>query len=283
MLKRALSTIGLWSIIALLLILIGSPEVGVWLVAVMAVLAQHECYRMLERMGFHPFRRIGLVLGGAMILAPHYAKHWLGNTENVDASIIAVILVVCCARILWQRDPASRFETLHSTVFGLVYVPFMLQFFVKVFWLYGDSEQDNWHGIFAMIWIVALSKFCDVGAYIVGSAIGRNRMAPTISPGKSWEGALGGVLISMVVSAVYVLAFREQVHPSLTPALAAVLALPIAATAIISDLIESIMKRGAELKDSGKTIPGIGGAFDLMDSLVLTAPVGYLLLLLITH
>lgn len=281
MLKRALSTIALWGLIAAALSFFRSPEIGVWLVAIMAVLAQHECYRMLEKMGFHPFRRIGLTLGATMILAPHYAQHWLGRGTGVDAAVIAVILIVCCARILWQRDPASRFETLHSTVFGLVYVPFMLQFFVKVFWLYGDTQEAHWQGIFAMIWIVAVSKFCDVGAYLVGSAIGKRRMAPTISPGKSWEGAVGGVLVSMGVGAGLSAAAGEHCHPSLTPLIAALLALPIAVTAIVSDLIESIMKRGAELKDSGRSIPGIGGAFDLMDSLVLTAPVGYLLLLML--
>lgn len=283
MLKRILSTIGLWGIVAGLLALWGSPEIGVWMVAVMAVLAQNECYRMLERMGFHPFRRIGLVLGAAMILAPHYAKRLLGDSAGVETSVIAVILVVCCARILWQRNPASRFETLHSTVFGLIFVPFMLQFFVKVFWLYGDTAEAHWQGIFAMIWIIAVSKFCDVGAFLVGSAIGKHKMAPSISPNKSWEGAVGGVIMSMGVSALFVWGFQSRFDPSLTPLIAAAFALPIAVTAIVSDLIESIMKRGAEMKDSGRGIPGIGGAFDLMDSLVLTAPVGYLLLLTITR
>jgi phosphatidate cytidylyltransferase len=159
----------------------------------------------------------------------------------------------------------------------------MLQFFVKVFWLFGPTEDAHWHGIFAMLWIVAVTKFCDVGAFIIGSAIGKHRMAPTISPGKSWEGAVGGVVIATAVGAAFPILFSGHMDSRLTPWVAAVFSVPIAVTAIVSDLIESIMKRSAELKDSGRTIPGIGGAFDLMDSLVLTAPVGYLLLLILVE
>ena len=201
----------------------------------------------------------------------------------IGGALIALILIVCSARILWQREPDTRFETLLSTVFGLVYVPFMLQFFVRIFWMYGEGPESHWTGIFVALWIVAVSKFCDVGAYLVGSLIGRHRMAPTISPGKSWEGAVGGVLISVGVGCGFILLFRTHLPENLTPLTGALIALPVAITSIVSDLIESIMKRGAAMKDSGKTIPGIGGAFDLMDSLVLVAPVGYLLFLILAN
>jgi len=102
-------------------------------------------------------------------------------------------------------------------------------------------------------------------------------MAPQISPKKTWEGAIGGVLMAMGVGALVAWLGRGHLPPNLTPPVAALLAAPIALVAIVSDLIESIIKRHAALKDSGGAIPGIGGVFDLSDSLLLTAPLGYFL------
>jgi phosphatidate cytidylyltransferase len=108
-------------------------------------------------------------------------------------------------------------------------------------------------------------------------AFGRHKMAPQISPKKTWEGAVGGVLVAMGVGALVAWLGRNELPPHLTPLVAAFLAAPVALVAIVSDLIESIMKRHAVIKDSGGTIPGIGGIFDLTDSLILTAPLGYFL------
>jgi phosphatidate cytidylyltransferase len=102
-------------------------------------------------------------------------------------------------------------------------------------------------------------------------------MAPNISPKKSWEGVAGGLATSALVGAGLAWVCRPYLPATLTPLVAAAMALPIAGFAIVSDLIESIIKRRAETKDTGHTIPGIGGVFDLSDSLILTAPLGYVL------
>ncbi len=108
-------------------------------------------------------------------------------------------------------------------------------------------------------------------------------MAPNISPKKTWEGAISGLVVSAGVGALLVrLGNLERFgHPyfpdNFTPLRAALMTVPIAIASIISDLVESIIKRRAEVKDTGHLIPGIGGAFDLTDSLILAAPVGYLL------
>ena len=112
---------------------------------------------------------------------------------------------------------------------------------------------------------------------IAGLAFGRHKMAPQISPKKTWEGAAGGVLVSMAVGALVAWLARDYFPAWLTPAVAALLALPLAIVAIVSDLIESIIKRRAAHKDSGAVIPGIGGMFDVSDSLLLTAPLGFFL------
>jgi phosphatidate cytidylyltransferase len=137
----------------------------------------------------------------------------------------------------------------------------------------GPSEQT---GLLLMIWLIAVSKFCDVGALLSGLALGRTKMAPEISPKKTWEGAVGGVLIAAGVGAALAHFLAPSYPPGFTPLTAALIALPVAAIAIVSDLIESVIKRRADTKDAGRAIPGIGGIFDLSDSLILTAPVGYI-------
>jgi phosphatidate cytidylyltransferase len=102
-------------------------------------------------------------------------------------------------------------------------------------------------------------------------------MSPTISPKKTWEGAVGGVLTSVGIGALVAWLGRDHLGTTLSPLHAAIIAAPIAVIAIVSDLVESVIKRRAALKDSGHVIPGIGGMFDLSDSLLLTAPVAYFL------
>src|SRR5690606_9632075 len=176
-------------------------------------------------------------------------------------------------RIVGERNPENRVESLAWTLFGLIYVPFMLQFLVRI--LLVDTPHAN-TGLALALWLIAVSKFCDVGALLSGMLFGKHKMAPVISPKKTWEGAIGGLLTSAALGASIVYGFSQYFPASLTPALAAAVALPIAGLGIVSDLIESVIKRRADTKDSGATIPGIGGMFDLSDSLILTAPAGFL-------
>jgi len=127
------------------------------------------------------------------------------------------------------------------------------------------------------VWLVAVSKFCDVGALVAGLAFGKHKMSPQISPKKTWEGAVGGVVVSMAIGAFVAWIGRAYLPSSMSPFAAALMAVPIALAGIVSDLVESVIKRRAAIKDSGGVIPGIGGVFDLSDTLILTAPLGYFL------
>jgi phosphatidate cytidylyltransferase len=120
-----------------------------------------------------------------------------------------------------------------------------------------------------------------VGGLLTGLALGRHKMAPSISPKKTWEGTLGGLVFSMGIGAAIAYFASGHLPENLTPTVAALVALPLAVTTVISDLIESAIKRRADIKDAGKLIPGIGGAFDLTDSLILTAPVAYFIFLFV--
>jgi phosphatidate cytidylyltransferase len=119
-----------------------------------------------------------------------------------------------------------------------------------------------------------VTKFSDIGAYGVGMWIGKHKMIPRVSPGKTWEGFAGGMLASLAVSIALVHIFRIQMPGfGLRDAIILGVLLPLAS--VVGDLAESVVKRDAQIKDSGKAIPGIGGMLDLIDSILFTAPVLY--------
>ena len=271
--KRIISTLVLWIVTIICFFYIG-PDAAVWLLAVLALSSQYEFYSLLEKMGRRPFKKFGIFLGGIIIFAPYYAnKLELSHAEGVQSGIIAVTIVACCLRIFRERQVAERIETLGSTLLGLIYVPFMLGFLVRMIELPGDPKQ----GLMLVVWLIVTAKFTDVGALLVGKAFGRHAMSPITSPKKTWEGAIGGCLISIGLGFSLTFFAQEYFPPFFTPLWSTFLAIPITVISIISDLVQSMLKRMADQKDSGSSIPGIGGSFDLTDSLILTAPTGYLL------
>lgn len=270
MAKRIFSTVLLWLIVGGALWFFRTPG-AVILVGQISVLTLAEFYRLLTAAGLAPFSRLGAILGGLITIAP-----WLQQQLQLPAEhLLALAVVLFAIRILGERSAALRVEALAATLFGLIYVALMLQYFVRI--LIANPALPA-QGLVLFLWLVAVAKFCDVGALLTGLAIGKHKLSPEISPKKTWEGAVGGVLISMGIGALIAWLGRDFVPLGMTPLVAALIAAPIAGTAIVSDLIESIIKRRAALKDSGGIIPGIGGMFDVSDSLILTAPVGYLLL-----
>lgn len=266
MLKRILSTFALWAVVLLALRAFGSTG-AIWMITAIGVLTLREFYTMVARSGVDPFDRCGMFLGAAITLGPLYFDRYAGAAE-----LLALAVIVFSVRILRERDPQSRVETLAWSVFGVIYVPFMLHFIGRITLIETPHERT---GLVMALWLIAVSKFCDVGALLSGMAFGKHKMAPQISPKKTWEGFIGGLITSALIGAGIAWFYRSYLPPGFTPGWAALLAVPIAAIAAASDLVESIMKRRASMKDSGAAIPGIGGMFDLTDSLILAAPLGY--------
>lgn len=278
MAKRITSTVLLWLFIFGVMWYFRTTG-AVMLVALVSVLTLREFYQLLGGAGHAPFHRLGMFFGGLITLTP-WLSHYLGLPFPKSSDVLVLAVIVFSIRILSEREPAKRVEALGSTLFGLVYVALMFQYFVRILM---PTEFDSGMSItpngrlILCLWLIAVAKFCDVGALLSGLAFGKHQMAPQISPKKTWEGAIGGVLVSMGIGALVAWLGRDVLPPHMTPLVAAFKAAPIAAVAIVSDLIESILKRHAALKDSGGAIPGIGGVFDLSDSLLLTAPLGYFL------
>ena len=268
--KRIFSTLLLWTIVGLSIWFFRTNGALVLIVAI-SVLTLREFYQLMHASGYDPFDKLGMFFGALITLAP-----WLQAQLPLPTGLLLPVAVVVFAiRLLGERTPETRVESLASTLFGLVYVALMLQYLVAIITpVPGDTVSADGR-LLLCLWLVAVAKFCDTGALLTGMAFGRHRMSPQISPKKTWEGAAGGVIISMGIGAGFAWLARDVFPPHMTPLFAALIAAPMAIVGIVADLVESVFKRRANLKDSGQTIPGIGGMFDLSDSLILAAPLGY--------
>ena len=273
--KRIFSTVTLWALVFACLYFFGATG-GIWLITLISALTLREFYALVRKMGHEPFDLTGIVFGLLITLAPLYLEPlplFRDNGTQLTSAFLALAVVVFALRILKERTGETRVESLGWSIAGVAYIPLLLHFLVRIILIPGPHAAT---GLAFCLWLIAVSKFCDVGALLSGMAFGKHKMAPVISPKKTWEGAIGGVIISACLGAA-IAHFAARFYPtSFTPLIAALAATPIAVLAIVSDLVESIIKRRANSKDSGNTIPGIGGVFDLSDSLILTAPVGYL-------
>jgi phosphatidate cytidylyltransferase len=273
---RALSTIGLWVVVGLIVYVFGVFGVaqlgGFLLILALGLAAQYEAYRILEKTGSSPRIGLGLVAGGVLMTAVFLGLIEITPVANALALVWVAILLSLLARPLENQAWVLRFPT----AFGVLYVPFLLCFLVDFAkW----KTPDTHFGLWLALWAVATTKFTDVGGLLIGTPFGRHKIAPNVSPAKSWEGCAGGVVFSMLVGVGGAAAMNQWLpgfHFNLVSA--ALCSIPLAVLSVPSDLVESYLKRRADVKDSGATIPGIGGALDLIDSLLLVAPVAYLLL-----
>ena len=272
MVKRTLSTVALWTVVAAVLWSYRTNG-ALLLIGLIAVLTLREFYQLMHAMGYRPFDKLGIFFGTLITLSPWFEARFLWPAHP----LLALATIVFSIRLLGERTPENRVESLCSTLFGLVYVGLLLEYVTRIVTpLPADTITPDGRLLIAL-WLIVVAKFCDMGALLSGLAFGRHKMSPLISPKKTWEGAVGGVLFSMATGAVFAHMARHHFPPHMTPLAAALCAAPIAVLGIVADLVESAIKRRADRKDSGATIPGIGGMFDLSDSILLAAPVGYFL------
>ena len=260
MIKRTLSTIALWAIV-IGTVVYGGTTGSVLLLAVFSTLAQYELQDILGKSGLPPWPLATLVLGFAIVL-----QAGLNLACGVYLWPIAAVALTFGA-LACAHNPVA-INRLAGSVLALAYVPFLMLFYAMI-------ARNG--GVGLAVWVIAVAKFTDVGGYLVGSMIGRHKLAPSISPGKTWEGVAGGLVLAMLVGAGIWKLAPDWLPHWLTLQRALWLPLPIGIAAILSDLSESAFKRRAGVKDSGRCIPGIGGALDLADSLLLSAPVAYYL------
>jgi phosphatidate cytidylyltransferase len=284
MMHRTLSTVGLWTVVGLVVWVGGffslAEQAAFLMLAGLALAAQHEFYRLAASIpGTRRSSPAGLLAGAALLFGLFFLA-----PERLRASpaLNAAALAFGAHLLLILRRPTETPGLLRSlpTLYGFLYVPFMLSSLIGLARMEdGDLLLRKPVGLYYVLWTVVATKFTDVGGLLIGVPFGRHKVAPHISPAKSWEGCVGGLALSALASAAFAWLCNGPLGISfMVPWKAAVLALPLAALSVPSDLVESVFKRQAGAKDSGATIPGIGGALDLVDSLVLTSPVAMLLL-----
>ena len=267
---RILSFALLWLVLVLALFFFG-VHAGVALVAAIAAFTQLELYRMFEKMGLRPVRSLGLACGVAIVVGGYYIG---GEDPGNDLFLLSFLILTFT--VIHRDLQAGRLRSFMPTLFGLLYVPYLLHFLVKIVRLAEDAGESTTTGVFLAVWIVAVAKASDVGGLLLGMRFGKHPLS-TISPKKTYEGALGGILTSVLLGVLLLVAFPRQTPDALHLWLGGLFCVPVAIAAIASDLVESAFKRQADVKDSGKIFPGIGGVFDLADSLILSSPLAYLL------
>jgi phosphatidate cytidylyltransferase len=279
---RFISTIALWSIA--LLIAFSGFEILFWvLISLFGLIALLEFYRMLDHKGLPNFKVTGMICGGVMLVGSFYyfAKMGPARSYDFEVAVLLFFLLTMFARQMFARLRGDEpLQTMAYTLFGLLYVLWLYNFITKIVYVVPRSSTGAVTGQFYVLYLITVTKFSDMGAYLTGSVIGRHQMIPHISPKKTWEG-FGGALVFSLLASLALYKLMPGHLSVLTVAHATALGLLLGFVAVIGDLAESIIKRSTDVKNSGNMLPGIGGALDLVDSLLFTAPLLFFYLRLV--
>ena len=271
-LSRLVSTLVLWT--AVLWTIFSGYELGFFiLLAAVGLAGLWEFYRMLDHKGLPNFKVVGMICGVVMLGGSFHYYRTFGPSQSYDwemISLVGFLLTVFTRQIFKGLQEVSPLPTMAFTLFGLLYVIWMFNFVNKI--VYALPRVDH-HvtGQFYVLYLIVVTKFSDMGAYLTGSVMGKHMLVPQISPKKTWEGFFGALVFSLLGS-YGMFSLMPKHLSSLSWTHATVLGLLLGFAAIVGDLAESILKRSTDTKDSGGFLPGIGGALDLIDSLLFTAP-----------
>ncbi len=255
-----------------------SEYVFLLVMVLLALVGLAEFYGLVQKRNLVCFKYWGL-LGAVLLMVGTFLNltERIGSSgsparvNDFETSFLILFVLGLCLRQFFSRSNTAGILAISTTLFGLMYVPWLLNFIQKINF-FPDVE-----GRFYLLYFILITKLSDTGAYIVGSLIGRHKMIPRVSPGKTWEGFAGALLVSTGASVLFAHCLQRHM-PGLIPVHAVILGFLLGLSAVIGDLIESIFKREAGVKDSGRFLPGIGGILDLLDSLLFNAPIMYLYL-----
>ncbi len=248
-------------IILLVTVILGGPVLFVVL-GMVSLIGMSELYNVVG------VRDTFLGIVGYAFEIGYYALLYMGQLEEglLPFSILFLVLIMAVYVFTY---PTYNSEQIMTVFFGLFYVAVMLSFIYQTRML-----EDG----MVMVWLIFLSSWgCDTCAYCTGMLIGKHKMAPILSPKKSVEGGIGGVLGAALLGLLFALAMNQWGGAAVSPAACALICGVGAVIAMIGDLAASAIKRNHDIKDYGKLIPGHGGILDRFDSVIFTAPVIYYL------
>lgn len=271
-LRRGFSTLLLWGVVVTIFWSM-VPAAYLGLIGVLAIISTMEYFKMLRADGVKCFPRFGIIVAILYCLLAY--RGFLSGEKDIphilDAA--AIFIAVTGAFTLQLRYSIKGVEALLSVAanaLGFIYIAFLFNFAARIsFGLPGEGAVP---GAFVLLWLLTVTKFTDMGAYLTGSLIGKHKMIPHISPGKTWEGFFGAIVFAQLAACgLYALLPGKLAALHSWPHVIA-LGFILAVLAVIGDLAESVVKRSVHAKDSGNMLPGIGGGLDLIDSICFTAP-----------
>jgi phosphatidate cytidylyltransferase len=229
------------------------------LVLTCSLLAVNEFYNLMMKKGFFPAYVIGNVITVAFVVFAFYAvrKNW----EPAHSAILTVAVALAMIAGVFLKREKDTIVDIAVTIAGMIYVGWFISYLMFI----RNLSEHGGYLFFLLFTVWAM----DISAYLVGKYFGKTLLAPSISPKKTWEGALAGFVVCIMAAWL----LTETANLLLWQAL--ILGAMIGIVGQLSDLFESLIKRDAGVKDSSNILPGHGGILDRIDSLILTAPLMY--------
>jgi phosphatidate cytidylyltransferase len=247
--------------------------------AIVSSFIVYEYFQMAIKSGQTPFIKIGIFFTALLFAAIPIHKilsfYQISITpEHLQIWILMFALMACFYQQSQNTVCEKAFEGVASTISGIIYIGLLGSYLLQIAWMHILQPDQKVNGIYLLGFSVLIIKMTDIGAFMIGVAFGKHKWIPRISPGKSIEGLIGG-MISATLLGLFLDHFVWNIFDQMWKTI--VFGLVIAYTGQLSDLVESIFKRSAGMKDSATYLPGFGGFFDLLDSLIVSAPIAFLL------
>lgn len=228
------------------------------LVAIFIIIGLYEFFTMLENKGISIYKYFGIGMGAVIPLSIVFRFE---PTKSWELLFIVLALLFLILMQFARRQNSGVIVAISTTLFGILYVSWFFSFLIKIRYLA--------HGIGLLSTVLLITKSGDIGAYLIGVRFGKTPLIPHISPKKSVEGAIGGLIFSVLGALVS----KSFLHFNYLHLIFMGIFLGILGQ--LGDLSESLIKRDCQIKDSGNIFPGMGGVLDLVDSLLFTAPAFY--------
>ncbi|MBI3654171.1 MAG: phosphatidate cytidylyltransferase [Acidobacteria bacterium] len=235
------------------------------LAAIAIVIAISEFYNLAAKVGCQTHNFLGYLAGLALV-----AGFVFGKVEWLAAVLTALVMLSLACALMKPDDLKNALVSVAATLFGVAYVALLAGFLVRVRMI-PDTAQTTQLAAKLLTMFFAMVVFTDTGAYYTGRSLGKNKLAPRISPGKTIEGFVGGLIAAIAAGPLCRWAFFHEMNLLHSLLLGALIGL----VGPVGDLAESMLKRGSEVKDSGTLLPGHGGMLDRVDSILFCAPLLY--------
>lgn len=287
LLPRLISTVTLWAVIIAVVFL--NSEIGYcFLIALAALGSLWEYFWLLRVANIPRHWHLGYIAGISLLLGNfyllryrHYSAPLSGEGGAIfafDAAVLAITVIILFLREFITTDPKrTSAEGIAFSLFGIIYIPWLFSFVAKLLYLTPPDSRGLLTGQYYVIFLLVVTKFTDVGAFVFGSLFGKHPFFSNISPKKTWEGCVGALFVSLL-SGWGIFSLLKIHLPLLHLSLVLIISLLLGLASIAGDLAESLLKRSLHTKDSSDALPGIGGGLDLIDSVLFTAPLFYFIM-----